>query len=439
MGAGFTQEGSFFVPGGGAFVAGGSGGLPVNPFRDFTSGATGPLPFNPTIDLAFSTGQYFGVTGAPTSFLTTTNSGGLAVDSNGNWTTFGVNTPRITNLGLLVEESRTNLVLQSAALAGGWATNQTTIVLGQVSPDGGTNAVSITDNSTGGTPHYFYGSSSGITTVAGTTYAFSAFFKAGTGGFAGISFANGGFASGFYACANLQTGAITTSGLFGAGTLISASAQLYPNGWVRITAVGTPGSTGPTFPILSVIQNAAGTPLTNYAGTGSTILAWQPQAEAGAVTTSPIRTTSAAVTRAADVVTLTSPPAFVAAYTLFANIVPQSPTSNVAAQVFAEANDGTATNAGAIYRVAGTGAAAAFLGGTGGTASTSAVNGALGLPILTQNVSAKMASAITGASGLNHFYIGSSPAGQQADGLISRVALWPTTALTGAQLQQITT
>jgi hypothetical protein len=43
------------------------------------------------------------------SLLTTTRaSGGYANDSNGNWSLFGNNAPRITNLGLLIEEQRTN-------------------------------------------------------------------------------------------------------------------------------------------------------------------------------------------------------------------------------------------------------------------------------------------------------------------------------------------
>src|SRR5215467_10750232 len=92
-----TSLGSFVNNG--DFVAGGGG-----------FGPNWVLPFNPTLDLNFATGQYFGVSGAPTSFLTTVRAAppAYAVDSSGNWTSFGANVPRITNLGLLVEESRTN-------------------------------------------------------------------------------------------------------------------------------------------------------------------------------------------------------------------------------------------------------------------------------------------------------------------------------------------
>src|SRR5215475_3461812 len=103
MGAGFTQLGEAFVAPSGAFVSGGQLGL--NRRSDFNGVA---LPPAANVDLDFANGIYSGVVGLPTAFLTTVRASvGNAVAANGTWSSFATNTPRITNLGLLIEESRT--------------------------------------------------------------------------------------------------------------------------------------------------------------------------------------------------------------------------------------------------------------------------------------------------------------------------------------------
>src|ERR1700743_1498967 len=91
-----------------------------------------PAPLTPPggppadIDLNFAAGYSY-VNGAfnPSSVAPLTvarASNGYAADNAGNWFLFGNNVARRTTQGLLVEESRTNLALNSAApiSANGW-------------------------------------------------------------------------------------------------------------------------------------------------------------------------------------------------------------------------------------------------------------------------------------------------------------------------------
>lgn len=85
-----------------------------------------PSPFFAGVgtDLIFSTGQYLGVTGPISSFLTTSRASvGTASDLAGNWSSFAPNVVRQTNLGVWNEESRTNSIrnnsMQGAVVADG--------------------------------------------------------------------------------------------------------------------------------------------------------------------------------------------------------------------------------------------------------------------------------------------------------------------------------
>lgn len=81
-----------------------------------------------------------------------------------------------------------------------------------------------------------------------------------------------------------------------------------------------------------------------------------PQPEQGAYASSPIRTTSASATRAADVITLNLPPTFGSAYSLFAQGIPDAPTSYATDQYLASISDGSpATNRFGVLRLASTG------------------------------------------------------------------------------------
>jgi len=67
---------------------------------------------DPQFDLNFAGSSYSGMNGqTPASFFTVARAApatAYAPDNNGNYIAFGVNTPRLTNLGVLIEETRTN-------------------------------------------------------------------------------------------------------------------------------------------------------------------------------------------------------------------------------------------------------------------------------------------------------------------------------------------
>lgn len=127
-----------------------------------------------TIDLWFSQSKYFDSAvgdGVPvTNYLSISRaSTGYAKNSSGTWISFGNDTLRITDLGLLIEGSRTNNLLNSEAPA-----TQTTASLGtgsytlwvegsgSATPTGGTATITGGGAATAGSPNTF------TVTVAGT-------------------------------------------------------------------------------------------------------------------------------------------------------------------------------------------------------------------------------------------------------------------------------
>lgn len=117
----------------------------------------------------FTTGTYFGA--AESDFVVTRASPGLAQDLSGNWVSFGNNVMRRTNRGLLVEEARTNLFLNSNAPA----TQSITVVNGTVYTVSlhGTGSAALSGagagTATNGSPVTFTASSTSLTvTITGS-------------------------------------------------------------------------------------------------------------------------------------------------------------------------------------------------------------------------------------------------------------------------------
>ena len=227
-------------------------------------------------------------------------SSGTFVGSNGLIQTAATNEARFDHnpttgesLGLLVEEARTNLLVQSENFGTTWtATGLLAFGSGSTlnalaAPDGQTTADLITENTSS--------SQHNVTQTSTTTGAkrFSVFAKQGPGArllrLIDFNATDGALAETYF---NLSTGTVVS----GPGAI-----QAFPNGWYRCSIQSTTTVTSTYF--ISIATSASAF---TYTGDGTSgIYLWGAQLEAGAFPTSYIPTTSATVTRAADLASIT--------------------------------------------------------------------------------------------------------------------------------------
>ena len=220
---------------------------------------------------------------------------------------FDYNPTTLAPLGLLIEEQRTNLLLQSQDFATTWSvsgTNATVTANTTVAPDGTTTADTLTEDLATGIHACFQGAltTSGVVTL-------SVFAKLGSG-------------TRFLTIAvnrdTTHNGSATFDLSLGTNTQTQANGGIYASPSATITAAAQ-GFYRCTFTVTTdtVVQvriglNNTGTPTTNnrglgagYTGNGtSSLIIWGAQLEAGAFATSYIPTVASTVTRSADVASI---------------------------------------------------------------------------------------------------------------------------------------
>lgn len=195
------------------------------------------------------------------------------------------------SLGLLVEEARTNFVRQSETFGTTWTLFRASIVADSTaSPDGAATADTMVEDTTVTSSH---GTVQTINLTA-ATYTFTIFLKAAGRNWVNI---NPSDSTDHRTWFDFSNGVVGTNA---AGN--TSSIKAYPNGWYRCTITRTMDQVSCAFQIsLTTGDNVA-----VYSGDGTSgAYIWGAQIEAGAFPTSYIPTTTATVTRAAEVVDIT--------------------------------------------------------------------------------------------------------------------------------------
>jgi len=240
---------------------------------------------SPTLNLNFAAAGRLDsrVTFTRSSTATYTNQIGLIQSAAVNEPRFDYNPSTLAARGLLIEESRTNLLTYSEditqwSVAGGSRSSNTA-----VSPDGQTTADTYTQ-STGG--DYLYHSAA---ISSSTTYTLSVFLKAGTKTTARLWYGTGGLGTYVFIDINISAGTIGSVGSGGGATAAAASIQAFGNGWYRVALTGNLGA------------NTVGYLVLGNDSTSGGVYIWGAQLEQGSFSTSYIPTQAATVTRSADV------------------------------------------------------------------------------------------------------------------------------------------
>ena len=204
------------------------------------------------------------------------------------------------SLGLLLEEARTNGVIGSADFSSTYTSlnNITTTVDTAVAPDGNTTGDTITGASSALNIKYFY---KVFTTTATGAYTASIYLKSNTQSIVLLRLNDNTGINGVKQSINLSTGQLLGSvSIDGTATNPSSSITPVGNGWYRCTVTCTFNSAITSLQGPAVFHDG----YTTSTSTNS-YFAWGAQLEAGAFPTSYIPTTTATVTRAADVASIT--------------------------------------------------------------------------------------------------------------------------------------
>jgi hypothetical protein len=216
-------------------------------------------------------------------------SDGLIKTATTNEARFDHNPTTGESLGLLVEESRTNLLLSSEEFnAASWTASSLTITPNDtIAPDGNQTADKWQNTSTTGII-----AQSIAKAASATTYTASVWIKSTDATSFSLTIDDGVTVNRGRCVFDLTTGVLSSSLNDGNFTNTSGTITPYPSSWYRIT-VTTTTNTQTTVRFRAF-----------FSGNGGIAYIWGAQLEAASFSTSYIPTTSSTVTRAADVASI---------------------------------------------------------------------------------------------------------------------------------------
>ena len=415
-------------------------------------------PGTPALDLDFAGLKALpaGVTFARASIGTYFDAAGVLRTAAAGEARFTHDPMRGTSLGLMVEESRTNLVTYSEQLDNAaWIKSATTISANATTaPDGAATADKCVEAA--GSAYHFINSANG-TISAGATIVGSVFFKAAGRDRLVIEVADSTATARCYVGITPETGAVWGSTTLGGATFVSSFVQRLRDGWFRVGIVATLGGAYTLAKLQVALADSGNNTL--YVGDGTSgAFIWGAQIEAGAGPTSYIPTAGATVTRAADSATMTG-----AAFSNWYNATEGTLSARFRCDglggsgfpCVAHIGFGTTGNRGAAFTINdGSGDSLAwnlydntptYQGVPGGyTATRGAEVIAAGAYKANDSAASFAGSAastdtsVTLATSLDKFAIGAQVTGSaHLNGTISRLTYWPR-RLTNAQLQWLT-
>lgn len=223
----------------------------------------------------------------------TLNSSGNLQSGSDNLPGFEFN-PDLTYKGMLVEESRKNLLKQSEIFDNLWSyTNIARDVVSVDAPDGSTTSIKFRVSTTGISYR-----AQNVLNLNPVKHTFSVFAKASHSNFVRVQAANfDGDTDAF------QYFELTGQGSTGTGMNIDNSTiEVYPDGWYRCSITWTQVDTD----IQARIFVAQSLESATNSDSNNSILVWGAQIEEGDKASSYIKTPDETVTRNEDVITLTS-------------------------------------------------------------------------------------------------------------------------------------
>jgi hypothetical protein len=244
-----------------------------------------------SLDLQFAADKTLTARRGPTPVFTR-GSTGTFVGSNGLIQTAAIDIPRFDHdpvtlacRGLLIEEGRTNLYQQSEVFNDSfWTKTRSSISSNATTaPDGTLTADKLVEDTTASNTHTIQST----VTPPATAHTLSVFAKKGERTW--IVLRLGGTNTFF----NLDDGTIA------AGSVNSPTITNFGNGWYRCAVTSSLGTQGQFW-------LATNSTTTSYTGDGTSgLFIWGAQLEAGSFPTSYIPTTTAPLTRGADVCSIT--------------------------------------------------------------------------------------------------------------------------------------
>jgi len=262
----------------------------------------------PSLDLRFAEGKNLNDYMTGQQLIQFSRSSiGTYVDENGIIQTATADTPRFDHdpttgesLGLLVEESRTNNLKTSNDFSGWLLSNVTNNVSTQLSPDGSFNAAEF--ETTGNSTTYPYNGKPGTQLPAGT-YTFSVWTKFE------ISFSVLIYGSNLGALLlfDVATKQPSTATIQQGASSFVGTVEEYPNGWYRLSAtiIVNSGSLVSEATVALNKNKVTTYGLPDASGVGDVLTIWGAQLEEGSFPTSYIPTSGTALTRSADVASIT--------------------------------------------------------------------------------------------------------------------------------------